>query len=114
MAPLTSRWWSARADRRRNRIDQFRVAEWLEQALHRTVVEKAWADSLLRVRGNENDRDFLAPTRELSLEIGSRHSWHGDVKNQALRLPDDFGRQERFRGRECLDGKTPMYSSSPF
>src|SRR6266850_211368 len=72
MAPLISRWSSARADRSRNRIDQFRVAEWLEEALHRTVVEKAWADSLLRVRGNKNGRDFLAPTRELSLEIWSR------------------------------------------
>src|SRR5438094_280217 len=79
------------------RGEQRRFAEWLEQALYRTLCEQAATDDLILVRGDEDDRNRPPATRQFPLEIGSRHARHGNVENHTLGPVDVIGREELFR-----------------
>src|SRR5690348_1874083 len=81
--------------------EQIRLTEWLEQTRYGALFEQAGTDSLVCVRSDEDDRNFLAPQRQFSLEIGSGHSSrHDDVEEQAARLVDAIGHEELLRRRE--------------
>src|SRR6266850_474529 len=82
------------------RLKQSRVAERLEQALHGTQFERAWADGLICLTGDEDERNLLPANRQLLLQIGSGHFGHGDVEDQTLGLTDAVGREELFGRRE--------------
>ena len=45
---------------------------------------------------------------QLPLKVGSGHSWHGDVEDQASGLVDAIGREELFRQREGAGGKAEL------
>jgi hypothetical protein len=45
-----------------NRIEQSRVAEWLEQALARTLFDQPLANQNICISRNENDRNRKSPS----------------------------------------------------
>jgi hypothetical protein len=63
-----------------NRIEQSRVAEWLEQAFARTLFDQPLANQTICVSRNEDDRNRLSPSYQFLLKIRSGHSRHGHVK----------------------------------
>src|SRR5215470_5624803 len=85
------------------RPQQSRIAEWFGQALHCPLFEQARADCFISVSRNEDDRDIMPAKRQFPLEIRSRHSWHGDIEDQASGLTNVIGRQELLRRRERLN-----------
>lgn len=87
---------SAHAQRGIERPQQLRVAEWLEQALQRALFEQAWADGLICVSRDEDDRNLLPVTRQLPLQIWAGRARYGDVENEAFRLVDAIRCEERF------------------
>src|ERR1700730_7309475 len=89
-------------------LTQSRIAEWLEQALHGTLLEQFWTDGLISVSGDENDRNLLPAKLQFPLEIGSAHARHGDVEDQTSGPADAIGREELFRRRECLGRKAEL------
>ena len=91
------------------RLEQSRVAEWLEQALHRTLCEQLLANRLICAGGDEDDRNLLPAELQFPLKAGSTHPRHGDVEDQAFGLSDAIGREELFRRRECADGKAKLF-----
>jgi hypothetical protein len=60
------------------------------------------AHRLIACRGDENDWNRLPQTDQLLLEFRARHAWHPDVEDQAARLGDAIGLQERLGGCERL------------
>lgn len=84
-----------------NRIEQSRVAEWLQQAFARTLFDQPLPDQDICISRNEDDRNRLSPSYQLPLKIRSGHSRHGHVKEQAsglanaIRSEELLGRQER-------------------
>jgi len=87
---------------------QSRVAEWLEQALHRTLFEHSRADSLVSLSGDEDDRNLLPAKLQFPLKIRSGHPRHGDVEDQAAGLADAIGPEELFRRREYAGSKAEL------
>src|SRR6266853_2412919 len=79
------------------RLMQSRVAEWLEQALHRTLFEHSRAHSLISLSGDEDDWNLLPTKLQFLLKSGSGHSRHGNVEDQASGLADAIGREKLFR-----------------
>src|SRR5712671_4401116 len=79
------------------RLKQSRVAEWLEQALHRTLFEHSRAHSLVSLSGDEDDWNLLLTKLQFLLKAGSGHSRHGNVEDQASGLADAIGREKLFR-----------------
>jgi len=63
-----------------NRIEQSRVAEWLEQAFGRTLFDQPLANENICISRNEDDRNRLSPLSQFPLKIRSGHSGHGHVK----------------------------------
>ena len=63
-----------------NRIEQSRVAEWLEQAFDRTLFDQPLANENICISRNEDDRNRLSPSYQFPLKIRSGHSRHGHVK----------------------------------
>jgi len=55
----------------------------LAEVTNDAVLQSSIADDLIRVCGNENCRNRIAPIEELSVELDSGHSRHLDVSNQA-------------------------------
>ena len=90
------------------RLQQCRLAEWLEQALHGTLFEHAWTDSRISESGDEDDRNLLPAKRQFSLEIESGHARHSNVEEQTLGLADAIGCEELFRRRERLGRKAEL------
>src|SRR4051794_38518892 len=82
------------------RLKQRRLAEWLEQALHRALFEQAWPGGLVFVSSDENDRNRLPAKHQFSLKIGSGHARHRDVEDQTSRLIDAIRGEELFSRRE--------------
>src|ERR1043166_4099628 len=72
-----------RGERGVERRAQRRIAERLEQARHGALFNEAGKQRFVRVRGDKDDRDLLAPVQQLALEIGSAQAPHGDVEDQA-------------------------------
>src|SRR5262245_39016889 len=88
------------------RLKKRRLAEWLEQALHGPLFEHPWPDGRIFPSGDVNDRNLLPATSQFLLEIRAGHTWHRDVENQALRLPDELRREELFGRGERLNHET--------
>ena len=99
---------SGNSKRRIQCSKQSRVAEWLEQALYRSLCEQAWANRLVLVSGDEDDRNILPAKRKLILELGSGHAGHGDVENQTLGQAKEIGSEELFGRGEDLDRKSHL------
>src|ERR1700676_2720023 len=85
------------------RLKQSCVAEWLEQALHRTLFEQSRAHSVISLSGDEDDWNVLPTKLQFLLKAGSGHSGHGNVEDQTTGLVDAIGREELFRRRERAD-----------
>src|SRR5262249_50694646 len=78
------------------RIEQRGIAERLEQALYGALGKQAQSYALVRVAGDEDDRNVPSATGQFSLQIQARHSGHDDVENQAASLIDEVGGKEGF------------------
>src|SRR4051794_5457554 len=48
-----------------DRIQQSRLAEWLQQALHRAIFQDAGTEGLISVGGDKDDRNLVSASREL-------------------------------------------------
>jgi hypothetical protein len=81
-------------------LKQSLIAEWLEQALDRTLFEQTRANSLTPVSGDEDDRNLAPAKLQFPLKVGPAHTRHGDVEDQASGSADAIGREELFRRRE--------------
>src|SRR5256886_14321524 len=90
------------------RLKQSRVAEWLEQALHRTLFAQSRAHSLISLSGDEDDWNLLPTTLHFLLKAGSGHSGHGNVEDQTSGLADAIGREKLFRRRERASCKPEL------
>src|SRR6266568_7395888 len=99
---------SGYAERGVERLEQRRLAERLEQALHGAPFEHERADRLIPGRGNEHDRNLLAAARQFLLQILSGHARHRDVEDQASGLVDITRREEFFRRRERFGLKAEL------
>src|SRR5258706_16183420 len=82
------------------RLKQSRVAEWLEQALHRTLFEHSRAHSVISLSCDEDDWNLLPAKLQFLLKPRSGHSGHGNVEDQTSGLADAIGREKLFRRRE--------------
>ena len=91
-----------------NRIEQSRVAEWLEQAFARTLFDQPLANEHICISRNEDDRNRLSPSYQFLLKIRPGHSRHSHVKEQASGLADAIRREELFRRRERAGSKTEL------
>ena len=91
-----------------NRLEQSRVAEWLEQAFHGTLFDQALANDHISVGRNEDDRNRLSPPYQFLLKIRPGHSRHSNIKEQASGLVDAIRREELFRRRERAGRKTEL------
>lgn len=89
-----------------NRLEQSCVAEWLEQAFHRTLFDQPLAND--HICRNEDDRDHLLPLYQFPLKIRPGHSRHSNIKEQAPGLGDAIRREELFRRRERAGRKTEL------
>src|SRR5580704_15985125 len=76
------------------------IAEWLKQALHRTLFEQLGAHSLISAGGDEDNRNLLPAKLQFLLKLRSGHARHGDIKDQAFGPVDAIGGKELFRRRE--------------
>src|SRR6266852_4547907 len=90
------------------RLKQSRVAEWLEQARHRTLFAQSRAHSLISLSGDEDDWNLLPTTLPFLLKAGSGHSGHGNVEDQTSGLADAIGGEELFRRRERAGRKPEL------
>src|SRR6266852_5735753 len=90
------------------RLKQSRVAEWLEQALHRTLFEHSRAHSLISLSGDEDDWNLLPTTLQFLLKAGPGHSGHGNVEDQTSGLADAIRREELLRRRERAGRKAEL------
>ena len=91
-----------------HRLEQSRVAEWLEQAFHRTLFDQPLSNDHISISRNEDDRDRLSPSYQLLLKIRPGHSRHSNIKEQASGLADAIRREELFRRRERTGRKTEL------
>src|SRR5712664_2332799 len=91
------------------RLKQSRVAEWLEQALHRTLFEHSRAHSLISLSGDEDDWNLLPMKLQFLLKVGSGHPGHGNVEDQTSGLADAIGRKKLFRRRERSSCKPELF-----
>src|SRR6266852_4400666 len=90
------------------RLKQSRVAEWLEQALHRTLFEHSRAHTLIFLSGDEDDWNLVPTKLQFPLKAGSGHSGHGNVEDQTSGLADAIGGEKLFRRRERPGGKAEL------
>src|SRR5258707_10644162 len=70
------------------RLEQSRVTEWLEQALHRTLFEHSRAHSLISLSRDEYNWNLLPMKLQFLLKAGSGHPGHGNVEDQTSGLAD--------------------------
>jgi hypothetical protein len=91
-----------------DRIEQSRVAEWLEQAFARTLFDQPLANQNICISRNEDDRNRLSPSSQFPLKIRSGHSRHGHVKEQASGLANAIRREELLGRRERAGTKTEL------
>src|SRR6202795_1633023 len=90
------------------RLKQSRVAEWLEQALHRTLFEQSRAHSLISLSGDEDDWNLLPPKLQFLLKAGSGHSGDGNVEEQTSGLADAIRGKELLPRRERAGRKSEL------
>jgi hypothetical protein len=61
------------------RLEQSRVAEWLEQALDRTLFEHSRAHCLISLSGDKDNWNLLPTKFQFLLKAGPGHSGHRNV-----------------------------------
>src|SRR5262245_58572794 len=93
---------SARTKSRAESLLQGRVAERLEQAIHRALLDQTRPHGVVPMCGDEHNRDRLAAAQQFPVQLGSRHSRHRNVEDQASGLADTVGLQELVGGGERL------------
>src|SRR5215469_9585077 len=71
-----------------DRLTQCCLAKGLEQTLHRALFEKGLTDAFIGGGRNENDGQCSCAALQFPLQIGSRHSRHFDIQEQATTLGD--------------------------
>ncbi len=91
-----------------NRIEQRRVAEWLEQAFARTLFDQPLPNQNICISRNEDDRNRLSPSSQFPLKVRSGHSRQGHVKEQASGLANAIRREELLGRRERAGSKTEL------
>jgi len=84
------------------RLQQVRVTEGFEKAVDGPAFQRSRAEILASMSSNEHDRNLSPVKCQLSLQIGSRHTRHGDVEYQASGLVDAFRRKKLSRRRKSL------------
>jgi hypothetical protein len=99
---------SLRVKCRINRLEQSRVAEWLEQAFHGTLFDQPPANDHISISRNEDDRNRLSPLDQFLLKIRPGRSRHSDIEEQASGLVDAIRREELFRRRESAGCKPEL------
>src|SRR5215831_852552 len=67
-----------------DRFTQRRLAEWFEEAFHGALRKQARAEAVIPVGGDEDDRDFLPPSGQFSLELRTGHARNRKVQDEAL------------------------------
>jgi hypothetical protein len=96
-----------RSKRGVDRLPESRVAKWLGQAFHGTLMELR-TYSFASVGGDKDDRYLLPTKHQLLLQSGPAHPRHGDVEDQTSGLTNASGREELFRRRERLDREVEL------
>jgi len=91
-----------------NRLEQSRVAEWLEEAFHGTLFDEPLANQNICISRNEDDRNRKSPSYQFPLKIRPGHSRHGHVKEQASGLANAIRREELLGRRERAGSKTEL------
>jgi hypothetical protein len=88
------------------RLKQRRVAEWLEQALHRTLFEHSRAHTLISLSGDEDDWNLLPTNLQFLLKAGTCHSVYNNVLVAQTHFPcDAFAPTSAFPERCCSFAK---------
>jgi hypothetical protein len=90
------------------RCEKSRIAEWLEEALHRTLFEYLRTETRVAMSSNEDDGNLLPAPSQFALKIGPGHPWHGDVENQALGLTNTVRCEKLLRGRKGASRKAEL------
>src|SRR5262245_32448520 len=88
--------------------EECRVAEGLEQALYGALRQKTRSDVFVSDGSDEDGRNLLLSISQFTIELGARHTRHGDVDNQTAGSVYELGCQERFCRRESLRGKAEL------
>ena len=88
---------SLRVKYRINRIEQSRVAEWLEQEFNGSLLERSPADNLVLVSTDEDNRNGVSAQLQFPLEIKSSHDRHGDVEDETSSVNQAIRSEELFR-----------------
>lgn len=83
-----------------NHLKQSCVAERLEQAFRRTLLDQPLPNDHISISRNEDDRDPLSLPYQFLLKIRPGHSRHSNIKEQASGLVDAIRREELSRRRE--------------
>src|SRR5262245_1216555 len=99
---------SCRPERGVERVEQRRIAEWLEQARHRPTLDQQWPKRLVALRSNKDDRDVSSQALEFALEVRAAHARQTDIEDQAVGLVEGLGLEERLRRRERLHVKAEL------
>jgi len=89
-------------------LEQSGIAEWLEQALYRTLFDESRTNTLISAGSNKNNRNVATATFQFLLKVGPAHPRHGYVEDQTFALGDTIRREELFRRREGLSCKTEL------
>jgi hypothetical protein len=88
------------------RLPQRNVAEWLQKYVHRSLFEHPLMDRLVSLTGNEDDRNLVAATLELLLQIKTTHTWHSDIQYQTHGSVNAVGYKEFIGRRKSKSRKT--------
>ncbi len=91
-----------------NRLEQSRIAEWLEQAFHGTLFDQQPANNHISISRNEDDRNRSSSSYQFLLKIRPGHSRHSDIEEQTSGLVDAIRREEIFRRRERAGCETEL------
>ena len=86
-------------------VEQGLVPERLGQDVDRALAERQFAQLVVGVGGDEDDRDVTPPEAQPSLEFEAAHARHADVEDQAARIAIGLGLQEFLGGREGHGGE---------
>src|SRR3954452_20250881 len=78
-------------------LAQSRIAEGFEQERYRAFLKQPRLHRLVRVSRNEDDRNLVALELQLTLQIGSAHARHRDVKNKNTGVGNFPRREELLR-----------------
>ena|SRR5581483_12095101 len=79
-----------------NGSEQGCVAEWLEQALDRTLFQGSRTQRFIFLGSHEYDGNGLPAQLQFLLKVGPAHSRHKDVQDQTTSLVHTIGGEELF------------------